>query len=418
MSIWQKTLGALGWPETPQNADIPETQLPEIARNSSTWGWYFQGIVGLPQVNEQTILSVSAAYACVNLIAGAISSLPVRIYRESRDGQREELPSDDLWYLLNEQFLPRWSAANGWEYAAQSLLFNGDAFMVIRRKGARIVGLEPAHPRNVNVLATQDRMRLVYLVTWEDGSTEAVDQDDMLHISGFGFNGFRGVTPLKHILGTSAGIAMATQDFAGRFFANSARPDVVLTSDQAVNKETADQIREAWSENYAGYQNAHRPAVLGKGFTIKELTMNAEDAQLLATRQFQIEEIARAFGVPPFMIGHVEKTTSWGSGVESMGKAFVRFTLRQHLNKFQTEINRKFFRNAGKRVEFDTFDLESADMKTLFESFRVAIGRAGEPGFMTTDEVRDKLRLKRTPGGDTLASGQTMGTGNATEPTA
>lgn len=419
MSWLDKALNVLGWPETPQNADIPETPITEVTRNSSTWGWYFQGMAGLPQVNEQTILSVSAAYACVNLIAGAISALPIRIYRETRDGQREELPSDDLWYLLNEQFLPRWSAANGWEYAAQSLLFNGDAFMVIRRRrDGAINGIEPAHPRNVYVVATQDRTRLVYLVTWEDGSTEVIDQDDMLHVSGFGFNGFRGVTPLRHVLGTSAGIAIATQEFAGRFFANSARPDVVLSTDQVINRETADEIKSRWVENYAGYQNSHRPAVLGNGFTIKELTMNAEDAQLLATRQFQIEEIARAFGVPPFMIGHVEKTTSWGSGVESMGKAFVRFTLRQHLNKFQTEINRKFFRNAGKRVEFDTFDLESADMKTLFESFRVAIGRAGEPGFMTTDEVRDKLRLKRTPGGDTLASGQTMGTGNATEPTA
>jgi hypothetical protein len=71
-----------------------------------------------------------------------------------------------------------------------------------------------------------------------------------------------------------------------------------------------------------------------------------------------------------------------------MGTGFVRFTLRQHLNKFQNEINRKFFRTAVKFAEFDTFELERADMKSLFESFRVAIGRAGEPGFMTTDEVR------------------------------
>ncbi|MFN3424884.1 MAG: phage portal protein [Novosphingobium meiothermophilum] len=415
MSLFDRILGILGWPETPHNVDIPNTPITEITSSSASWSSLFEGIPGLPKVTDKTVLSVSAAYACVNLIAGAISALPVKIYRESRDGQREELPSDDLWYLLNEEFLPRWSAAHGWEYAAQSLLFHGDAFMAIRRQGARIVGLEPAHSDNVQVLASKDRMRLIYVVRWENGAVETIDQDDMIHVAGFGFNGFRGVTPLRHVLGTSAAIAIATQEYAGRFFANSARADVVLSTDQAINRETADEIRNRWAENYAGYQNSHRPAVLGSGFTIKQLTMNAEDAQLLATRQFQIEEIARAFGVPPFMIGHVEKTTSWGSGVESMGKAFVRFTLRQHLNKFQTEINRKFFRNAGKRVEFDTFDLESADMKTLFESFRVAIGRAGEPAFMTTDEVRDKLRLKRTAGGNVLGSGQLTGTGNATE---
>jgi phage portal protein BeeE len=112
------------------------------------------------------------------------------------------------------------------------------------------------------------------------------------------------------------------------------------------------------------------PAVLGHGVKAEPLSLNAEDAQLLATRQFQIEEIARIYGVPPFMIGHTDKTTSWGSGVETMGKGFVRFTLRQHLNKFQNELNRKFFRNSGKVIEFDTFDLESADMETLVQLLR------------------------------------------------
>lgn len=410
MSLYRRFLNAIGW---------PDATVQDVSTNSSTWGWYGPAIEGLPAVTEKTILSVSAAYACVNLISGAISALPVRIHREGADGQREEIIGDSLWWLLNEQFLPRWSAANGWEFIGQSLMFHGDAFMAIRRnRNGGVIGFEPSHPQRVQVLMTKDRQRLIYSVTWEDGTAEVFDQDDMIHVAGFGFNGFRSVSPLRFVLGTSAGVALATQEYAGRFFTNSARPDIVLTTDQVVTQQIADDIKARWAANYAGYQNSHRPAVLGQGFKAEPLTMTAEDAQLLATRQFQIEEIARAFGVPPFMIGHVEKTTSWGSGVESMGKAFVRFTLNQHLNKIQTELNRKLFRNAGKRIDFDTFDLESADMKTLFESFRVAIGRAGEPGFMTTDEVRDKLRLKRTPGGDQLSSGQlaAQSSGNSDAP--
>lgn len=404
MSLYQRFLNAIGWPST-------------YTDSSANGGyWYGPSFEGLPAVTEKTILSVSAAYACVNLIAGAISALPVRLYREGVNGDREEILGDSLWWILNEQFLPRWSAANAWEYLGMSLLFHGDAFAAIRRnRNGVILGFEPAHPKRVTVVATKDRLRLLYQVVWDDGTVEVIEQDDMIHVAGFGFNGFRSVSPLSYVLGTSAGIAIATQEYAGRFFTNSARPDVVLTTDQIVTKEEADAIKARWAENYQGYANSHRPAVLGKGFEAKPLNMTAEDAQLLATRQFQIEEIARAFGVPPFMIGHVEKTTSWGSGVESMGKAFVRFTLRQHLKKIETELNRKCFRNAGKRVEFDTFDLESADMKTLFESFRIAVGRAGEPGFMTTDEVRDKLRLKRTPGGNQLTSGQMTGTTDATQ---
>jgi HK97 family phage portal protein len=392
----------IGWPK---NADITQTPLPEITLNSSTWGDFFGGISGLPVVSEKSLLSISAAYACVNLIAGAISALPLRLYRRAPDNEREELASDDLWWLLNEQFLPRWSAANGWEFLVQSLLFHGDAFAVIIRQGSRIVGLEPAHPTQVSVAVTPDRMRLVYIVNRENGERSVHDQDDMIHVAGFGFNGFRGVSPIRNVLTTSGAVALATQEYSARFFANSARPDLVLSTDQVINAETANQIKEAWAANYSGLNNAHKPAVMGQGFKAIPLTMTAEDAQLLATRQFQIEEIARAYGVPPFMIGHTDKTTSWGSGVETMGTGFVRFTLRQHLHKFETEINRKFFRTSGKFTEFDTFELERADMKTLFESFRVAVGRAGEPGFMSTDEVRTRLNFKRTPGGETLSTG-------------
>lgn len=415
MSIYQKALDALGWP-TVQNADIPQTPLPGITRNSSTWDFFYGGIDGLPSVNEQSLLSISAAYACVNLISGAISALPLHLYRRSASGERDQLQNDDLWWILNEQFLPRWSSANAWEYLCQSLLFHGDAFAVIVRQGARIVGLEPVHPNNVTVAVTPDRMRLVYAVAFDDGSVAAYDQDDMIHVAGFGFNGFRGVSPIRHVLTTSAGVALATQEYAGRFFANSARPDIVLTTDDPINAETADRLRESWERQYSGLQKSHRPAVLGHGAKLQQLTMTAEDAQLLATRQFQIEEIARAYGVPPFMIGHTDKTTSWGSGVETMGTGFVRFTLRQHLNKFQTEINRKFFRTATRFAEFDTFELERADMKALFESFRIAIGRAGEPGFMTADEVRMKLNLK-SKGNDTLSTGATNAPEQTAQPT-
>src|SRR3546814_10206626 len=100
------------------------------------------------------------------------------------------------------------------------------------------------------------------------------------------------------------------------------------------------------------------------------------------------------------MIGHNEKTTSWGSGVAEMGTGFVRYVLRPHLNAFQNEINRKFFRTAGRLAEFDTFELERADLKTLFETFRMALGRAGEPGFLSANEVRRLINYNRVENGE------------------
>lgn len=383
----------------------------------------FWGIpkTGLPVVTEQTAMTISAVYACVNLIAGAISALPMNVFARKPDGERDQLHNDDIWWLLNEQFTPRWSAANGWEYLVMALLFHGDAFAVInRRKDGTIIGIDPIHPSRVTVLFSTNGAELVYAILRDTRipdtgpSFDVYAQDDILHVAGFGFDGLRSVSPLRYHLKMAGAVALATQNYAANFFSNSARPDMAITTDQEINAETARGIREAWNRTYQGTENAHNVAVLGKGAKLQQITMSAEDAQLIATRQFQIEEIARAYGVPPHMIGHTEKTTSWGAGVTEMGAGFVRFTLRQHLNKFQNEINRKFFRTATRFAEFDTFELERADMKSLFEGFRVALGRAGEPGFMTTDEVRLKLNLKRTNGGDTLATGVTNAPQQAT----
>jgi HK97 family phage portal protein len=209
-------------------------------------------------------------------------------------------------------------------------------------------------------------------------------------------------------------VALATQEFAARFFANGARPDIVLKSDQKLTPEQAALIRDMWAEQHQGLANAHRPAVLGSGVEPKFLTLPVQEAQLLETRRFSVEEIARIYGVPPFMIGQMEKTTSWGSGVETMGQGFVRFTLRQHLTKIEKELNRKFFRTASKFIEFDTFELERASMETLFNAFSTALGGQGKAGFMTAEEVRNKINLPRAPRHGALATAET-GTGATTD---
>jgi HK97 family phage portal protein len=237
----------------------------------------------------------------------------------------------------------------------------------------------------------------------------------MLHVPGFGFDGFRGMSPLRNHLRMTGSVSLATQEFAARFFANGARPDVLLTSDQKLTPEQANLIRDMWAEQHQGLANAHRPAVLGGGVDAKFLTLPIEDAQLLETRRFAVEEIARLYGVPPFMIGQTDKTTSWGSGVETMGQGFVRFTLRQHLTKIEKEVNRKFFRTAAKFVEFDTFELEKANMETLFSAFSTALGGQGKPGFMSAEEIRNKLTMPRQPKHGTLATAET-GTGASNAP--
>lgn len=388
-----------------------EVALPTIRRGTEAYEWFTgtPAVAGLPVVTDRSALTISAIWSCVSLIAGAISTLPMNLYNRASDGERTIRESDDLWWVLNEEFCPRWVASAGWEWLVLSRLFEGDAYAEILRKGPRVSGLVPLHPRRVEPVPWKDGSRLAYVVYPEpdlaDQTIRVIDQDDMLHVPGLGFNGTRSFSPLRHALQNVGGVALAAQNYAGQFFANQARPDYALVApvEAKFDKEKIEDLRNQVEERHALRNGqASKPMLLTGGLDIKTITLPNKDAELAVTRQLQIEEIARIYNVPPFMIGHNEKTTSWGSGVAEMGTAFVRYVLRRHLNAFQNEINRKFFRTASRLAEFDTFELERADLKTLFETFRSALGRAGEKPILTRDEVRRLINYGRTPGGDSF----------------
>lgn len=391
MTLWARLRGAF------RN----ETSSADIRRGDGVW----ESLTGYSDgLGERSALGVSAVYASVALKAGAIASMPMHIYRRSADGDKTRMVNDDLWWILNEEFAPRWPADAAWTFLCASKYLHGDAFAeILRSSSGRITGLIPLHPDRVRPIATSDGMRLVYEVqpdrTIESPSIAAsrirvIDQDDMMHVPGLGFNGLRGLSPLRHALRVPTRVAISAQDFSAQFLENMARPDFSLQTDGNLTDAQFARI-QAKIDEHKGPLNAGRPMILEGGLKIVPLTMPLEEMQLLETRKFQVEEIARIYGVPAFMIGHTEKTTSWGSGVEQMGAGFVRYSLRADLNAFTNEINRKFFRTASRVAEFDTRELERADTNTLYASLRVALGRAGEQPFMTLSEVREFLNLPR-----------------------
>lgn len=361
------------------------------------------------EVGEKDARSVAAVSACCDLIGGSIASLPLHFYRRMPDGQRQRY-TPELWWLFNERASNEYSAAAFWQYMSDSRLLHGDGFArIVRasRYSPTVVGVEPWHPSLVEV----DRVdgRLVYtLYGKEPGDlTIVVDQDDMLHFPGAGFDGKRSMSAIRYALRHAAGIAKAADDQAAQNMEDGARPDFAIEVPGEMTPDAREVLRNSWQERHSGKGAKKAPVVLAGGMKLHQLTMSAEDAQLLGTRQFQIEEICRVFGVPPFMIGHNEKTTSWGSGVEQMSIGFVKYTLQRHLVSFEQEINHKFFKTSRNFAEFATAGLERGDIKTRNESYRIALGRAGEPGWMTVNEVRALENLPPIEGGNTLANEST-----------
>lgn len=362
-------------------------------------------------INEHTAMCVSAVYACVRLIGGAIAGLPLPIYRRTPQG-RERI-DHDVWWLLNEQPITRLSSAVFWEYLSTSLLLHGDAFARIIRKpkSPDIAGFEPIHPLCVSVIRYEDRLQ--YLVQQFGMPPTVYDQDDMLHVPGIVFDGLRGMSPLRYALKTSVGIALAADEYSASFFSNGARPDFAIKSQGKFTEEQADLLRKTWHDRYGGSSKAHLPAVLSGGLEVQELTMTSEDAQLIATRQFQVEDIARAYGVPPHMLGHTDKSTSWGTGIESMSIGFVKYTLRPYLTKIEKEINRKCFITSRFFAEFNVDGLMEGDSTAQSAYFAKALGGPGSQGWMTVNEIRRLKNLPPLPGYDDVAqAGAAPMTGN------
>lgn len=400
--------------EAPTASKAPQINNSTVISSSNFLDWSMNGMTSAGvSVNEHTAMQVSAVYACVSLIGGAIATMPLPVYQRTADTRQKA--DHYVWWLLNEAPNKRYCAAVFWESMMSSLLLHGDAFARIIRRvngfNSDILALEWIHPKRVVVCYDEDT-GLLYKVfpdyLLDEDKTETYQAAEIIHIAGPGFNGLRGMSQIAYVLRNSAGIAIAADQYSAAFFENGARPDFAVELAGNPTAEQQEMMRKSWAERYQGINRAHTPALLTNGAKVHELTLNAEDSQLLSTRQFQVEDIARAFGVPPHMIGHTQNNTSWGSGVEQMGIGYVKYTLARHLAKIEQEINRKFWPNREKYfVEFNTAGLERGDYKTRQEGYRVGLGRAGEPGWLTVNEIRRTENMPPVDGGDLLNTGIT-----------
>lgn len=370
-------------------------------------------------VNPQTAMRVSAVYSCVSLIAGAIAQLPLPIYE--RKGESRERAEHDYWWILNEQMGPTWPAAAGWEFLIAQMLLRGDGVGYIDRNSAGYMkSIIPWPKDRVGICeqkrtSSRDPRRLQYTFH-DDQGYFTVDQADVLHIPGFGFNGTCSMSVIQWGARNGIGIAIQGDEQAGKFFSEGGKPEVAIKAANRMTPDMQEDFRSAWVAKYGGNQGNRRiPLILTEGLDIKELTMTAVDQQLLESRQWQVIDIARAFGVPPHMIGETTKATSFGQGIEQMFIAFVKLTLGAHLKRIKDELNRKLFQTPRYYTEHNVDALMAGDSKAQAEYFAKALGGPGTQGWMAVDEVR---RLKNlTPMGGKFAEvGQAGGPEPAKDP--
>ena len=299
------------------------------------------------------------------------------------------------------------------ECSFADLLLGGDWIsQIVRDRSGRPVALHRHDPSAVSVEMREGRLR--YSGTYADGRRTEWDQDDVLHVPGFGRWNHRGLSVIS-CGALAVGLGMSIEGFAASFFQNSATPGGVISYPGKLGTEQAAALSEFWERRHSGAGAAHKPAVLSEGGTFTPIQIPAADAQLIEQREFQVVDISRMFGVPPWMINSTEKTTSWGSGMVEQFMAFIRVTVLPHLVRVQQEIESKLL-PPRHTVEYDYKYLLRGDQKTRHESHKMALGGGAQPGWMTANEVRISEGLDTLPGGDVLympvVGGRQAGNGN------
>lgn len=368
---------------------------PVRATHAEDWGIHptFSG----ENVTTASVLGLSAAWACVNLLAGSIGSLPLNVYRNNSKGERVLATDHPLYRLLHDSPNADQTALDFWEFESASVELRGNAYARIDRSGQRVVALTPVNPEAMNVrrLSSGD---LEYRWT-EEGTSYVTNQDGVLHIRGFGGSALGGLSTLTYAR-NSFGLAIAIDRAAGATFANGLRPSGALTFEKFLTEAQRSVVEQKLIEKFAGAMNVGRPFVLEGGSKWEQLTINPDDAQMLQSRGFGVEDVCRWFGVPPFMIGHTEKSTSWGTGLEQQVLAFVKFTLRRRLKRIEMAIGKQLLTPSDRAnrvtVEFNLEGLLRGDSAARSAFYTKMLNA----GVMTINEVRRLENLPPVEGGD------------------
>ncbi|HHB9102527.1 TPA: phage portal protein [Klebsiella pneumoniae] len=344
-------------------------------------------------VTADKIIRLSTVWACVRLLSESVSTLPLKIYERQSDGSRKLAQNNLAYQILCRRPNPEMTPSRFMLMIVASICLRGNAFVEKFFIGNKLVSMVPLLPQKM-VVKRLDSGKLQYTYT-ENSVKRIIPVDRMMHIRGFGLDGVCGMMP------TMAGVdvfgaAMSVDEAAAKIFENGLQSTGFLSSKTALNKEQRERLRQNL-QSFIGSKNAGKLMVLENELTYQNVTMNPEAAQLLESRSFSIEEICRWFRVPPFMVGHTTKQSSWASSLEGMNMLFLTHTLRPLLVNIEQEISRCLL-NSDEDLfaEFSVEGLLRADSAGRAAYYTSAL----QNGWMSRNDVRRLENMPPIEGGD------------------
>ncbi len=343
-----------------------------------------------PSVTWNSALEVATVLACVRVIANGIAQIPWKVHLEA-NGRRVVATDHPVHMLLTRR-------PNDWQTAfelKQTLtwhrLLTGNAFAWLGRVGPerRVKVIEPIEPGRVTVRRSRDNV-LTYEVTADDGSKVVFDASEIWHMRGPSWDGWRGLDTVK-LARDAIGLSIATERAHADLHRNGVRTSGLYSVEGKLGGEGFEKL-SAWLDSHSdGKPNAGKPMIVDMGAKYTPMQMSGVDAQHLETRKHQIEEICRAFGVMPIMVGHADKTATYASA-EQMFQAHVVHCLAPHYVYMEQSADNALLGEAdleaGHYTKFAPNALMRGTAKDRSEFFAKALGSGGGKGWMTQNEVR------------------------------
>lgn len=390
-----------------------EGQLAQI-QNSGTlqlsqikeWAQLFGGtssVAGIP-VSATTAMKASTVFACVRLIASGLSSSPCLIYqRLDVEGKPVNILATGHAQaeMLRLTPNPAVTASIFWKFIAQHKLLSGNAYAVIvRDRNGVPMQLLPILPWRVipwqawqigfDASLGVDPLRLFYQVTLDNGRFFTLDQDDMLHFPNLGWDGRRGLSTISYMAQT-VGLALAEEQHQVKLFEQGASFDYAISFPGTPGKEAQDNLKKHLVDRGHGLANTGLPLILTGDAKITPYSMNAKDAEIIASRQFSVQDVCRFFGVPPIMVAESQGASSRGTSIEQLALWFIKFTLNDHFTDIEQELDRKLLRDGRYHAGFNERELLRGDLATQSAFYRIARGNMQEPAILSVNEIRADL---------------------------
>lgn len=337
-------------------------------------------------VNERSALTFSAVYRAVNTIAGQAAGLPLKVYRNTATGERA---AERL--ILLEQPYPDCTPYAFWEQVYWDLLLWGNAYLFKVKSelagpydNARLLRIPPCDVTVRRDEATSRNPSGKLFKVGTGGDAEEFTPVEIMQIAGPGYDGLVGLSPIQ-CAKEGIGVALAAEEASGALWQNGILASGILRTDQDLKKEQAEGLAEMFKVALRGFKNTGKVGVLGRGMQFEQLTIPPADAQFLESREFQVVEIARWYGVTPALLMDPTATMNWGDGAKQQ---FVTFTVNPWLKRVEQAVSLHLLPR-GQFAEYTRAGLLESDLGTQTQSFAMGV----QFGWLSRADVRRYLNL-------------------------